>query len=254
MFHRLHLGPKTFAPALAGALWLLGCAAASPAPDSPAPNAPSVQAQQQHGHHHGPGEHHGSGPLVHRFDHAEEWAKQFDDPARDAWQKPQDVVNAMALRPGMVVADLGAGTGYFEPWLSRAVGDTGVVLALDVETDMVRYLKERAARERLGNVRPAQVPMDDPALPAAGVDRVLIVDTWHHIPGRVAYAQKLRAGLKPGGQVFIVDFKAEAPHGPPPKHRLTPEQVMQELTAGGLMAKVSATSLPDQYIVEGTRP
>src|SRR5882672_603308 len=73
------------------------------------------------------------GPLVHRFEHAEQWAKQFDDPARDAWQRPQEVVAALMIRPGMTVADIGAGTGYFEPWLSRAVGGSGMVLALDIE-------------------------------------------------------------------------------------------------------------------------
>jgi SAM-dependent methyltransferase len=247
-------GALPLASAIFG-LFGLGCANTPP---SAAAAPPSHNTSGHHGaggHHHGHGAgHHGQGPLVHRFEHAEQWATQFDDPARDAWQRPADVIAAMSLRPGMTVADLGAGTGYFEPWLSRAVGETGVVLALDVEPDMVRYLKERVAREHLGNVRPAVVPMGDPNLPADGVDRVLVVDTWHHIPERAAYAKKLRDGLKPGGQVFIVDFKLDASHGPPAKHRLSPEQVVQELTQGGLHATVSATKLPDQYIVEGTRP
>ena len=205
---------------------------------------------------HGPetGHAHGHGPLVHRFEHAEQWAPRFDDPSRDAWQKPKDVVEAMEIQPGMTVADVGAGTGYFEPWLSRAVGESGTVLALDVEPDMVRYLNERAAREHLANVRPALAAMDDPKLPAGAVDRVLIVDTWHHIPDREAYAAKLRGGLKVGGRVFVVDFKLEAKHGPPPQHRLAAEQVARELTAGGLSARIAPTSLPEQYIVVGARP
>src|SRR5438045_2967650 len=99
-----------------------GCAA-TPAP-SPSPSA-SPSASPPH-------DHSGHGPLVHRFENADEWAKRFDDPARDAWQKPQDVVTAMRIAPGMVVADIGAGTGYFEPYLSRAVGPTGTVMALDI--------------------------------------------------------------------------------------------------------------------------
>src|SRR5690348_4715148 len=79
-------------------------------------------------------------PYAHRFEHAEAWSKEFDDPARDAWQKPDRVVAAMQIMFGMVVADVGAGTGYFEPHLSRAVGAAGKVLALDVEPDMVRHL------------------------------------------------------------------------------------------------------------------
>lgn len=211
-----------------------------------APQAPPPPAAHAHGDRHG--------PLVHRFEHAEQWAPEFDDPARDAWQRPKDVVDAMGIEPGMTVADIGAGTGYFEPWLSRAVGATGTVLALDVEPDMVRYLNERAARERLANVRSALVSTDDPKLPAAGVDRVLVVDTWHHISDRAGYASKLRAGLASGGKVFVVDFKLDAKRGPPPRHRLSAEQVARELTAGGLVARVVTTSLPEQYIVEGARP
>ncbi len=192
-------------------------------------------------------------PLVHRFQTAEQWAREFDDPARDVWQKPQEIIAAMKLEPGMVVADLGAGTGYFEPWLSRAVTTTGSVLALDVEPDMVRYLTERVQREHLGNVRPALVATDDPKLPANGVDRILVVDVWHHIDAREAYASKLRDALKSGGQVFVVDFKLDAHHGPPKHHRLAPEQIAHELGAAGLSVEMLATALPEQYIVVGTR-
>jgi predicted methyltransferase len=177
----------------------------------------------------------------------------FDDPARDEWQKPKEVVAAMEIAPGMTVADIGAGTGYFEPHLSRAVGPTGSVLALDLEPDMVRDLTERAAREKLANVKPAVVAMDDPKLTASAVDRVLIVDTWHHVPERKAYAKKLAAALKPGAKVFIVDFKLDAKHGPPPHHRLSPEAVMSDLVEAGLETHTVVTSLPEQYIVSGER-
>jgi SAM-dependent methyltransferase len=224
-----------------GASAVIVLATACGAPPAPTPGKGHAHAQ-------------GHGPLVHRFEHAEQWALEFDDPARDAWQRPKDVIDAMEIQPGMTVADIGAGTGYFEPWLSRAVGETGTVLALDVEPDMVRYLNERVAREHLANVRPSLVPMDGPNLPAGGVDRILIVDTWHHIPDREAYAAKLQSGLKVGGKVFVVDFKLDAKHGPPPQHRLTAEQVARELTAGGLPARVVPMSLPEQYIVVGARP
>jgi ubiquinone/menaquinone biosynthesis C-methylase UbiE len=193
-------------------------------------------------------------PLVHRFEHAEQWAKQFDDPARDAWQMPGDVVAAMKIQPGMTVADIGAGTGYFEPWLSRAVGPSGVVLALDIEPEMVRYLTERAAREHLDNVKASQVAVDDPLLPSGEVDRILIVDTWHHIPAREAYAGKLREALSPEGSITIVDFKKESSHGPPPQHRLTADQVVQELRAAGLSANVAPLDLPEQYVVTARLP
>jgi ubiquinone/menaquinone biosynthesis C-methylase UbiE len=204
-------------------------------------------ASEQHEHHH----HHG--PLVHRFQNAEQWAKEFDDPARDAWQKPAEVIAALRLSPGMTVVDLGAGTGYFLPHLSRAVGPKGKVIALDIEPDMVRYMKERAAREGLANVEARVVGTEDPALPAGSVDRLLIVDTWHHIDGRPAYAKKLAAALAPGGAVYVVDFTAEAHRGPPKEHRLAPAQVAAELAQGGLATKIVPSSLPDQYVVEGVR-
>lgn len=198
--------------------------------------------------------HHGGGPLVHRFQNAEQWAKEFDDPARDAWQRPADVVAAMKIAPGMTVADIGAGTGYFLPHLSRAVGDTGKALGLDIEPDMVRYMTERAARQKLANVEARMVALDDPQIAAGSVDRVLIVDTWHHIDGRPAYAAKLRAALKPGGAVFLVDFKKEAHHGPPPSMRLAPEQVMDELRQGGLAPELVELGLPEQFVVVGRKP
>ncbi|UQA57970.1 class I SAM-dependent methyltransferase [Polyangium aurulentum] len=190
---------------------------------------------------------------MHRFEKAEDWAKEFDDPARDAWQKPAEVVALMKIAPGMTVADIGAGTGYFEPHLSRAVGPSGKVLALDVEPDMVRYLGERAKREKLANVEARAAQLADPGLGDASVDRVLIVDTWHHIDARPAYAAKLLKALKPGGLVVIVDFTMDAKHGPPKEHRIAPEKIVEELKGAGLPAQIATESLPEQYIVIGAR-
>jgi ubiquinone/menaquinone biosynthesis C-methylase UbiE len=192
-------------------------------------------------------------PLVHCFDHADAWAKEFDDPSRDAWQKPGEVMELMEIDPAMTVADVGAGTGYFEPYLSRAVGPSGSVLALDIEPDMVRHLGDRAAREKWGNVKTLLVRTDDPLLPPASVDRILVVDTWHHIPERKAYAAKLAAALAPGGEVVIVDFTREAEHGPPKEHRVAPEKVAGELVAGGMRATIVDEALPEQYVVVGKK-
>ena len=190
--------------------------------------------------------------MVHRFDHADQWAKVFDDPARDAWQHPDDVIAALGLSPAMTVADVGAGTGYFTVRLARAVPQ-GQVIATDIEPDMVRYLTERAQREHLGNVRAVQATGDDPKLELGSIDRILVVDVWHHVADRAAYAKGLAAALRPGGQVAIVDFTQEATHGPPREHRLKPEVIIADLKAAGLDASLSAKALPDQFIVIGTR-
>jgi cyclopropane fatty-acyl-phospholipid synthase-like methyltransferase len=213
---------------------------------------------QHHDHaapheHGGPPHEHGGHPVGHRFEHADDWAKTFDDPSRDAWQKPDAVVAALALSPGMTVADVGAGTGYFEKRLATAVGANGMVFAVDIEPDMVRYLGERAAREGTPNVEPRLGKADDPTLAAASVDRILVVDTWHHIGDRAAYAKKLAAALKPGGFVLIVDFTLESEKGPPKTHRLASDTIAADLTQGGLRASVIAEDLPDQYIVKGER-
>jgi len=190
----------------------------------------------------------------HRFENAAEWSKKFDDPSRDAWQKPQGVIDVMQIAPGTTIADIGAGTGYFEPYLSRAVGPAGHVLALDVEPDMVAHLRDRAAKEQLTNVEAKQVAADDPGLAPSSVDRILVVDTWHHIANRVDYAARLAVALKHGGQVFVVDFTRESKNGPPPEHRVPPEEVARTLETAGLVVRNVDAGLPDQYVVAGTRP
>jgi SAM-dependent methyltransferase len=149
----------------------------------------------------------------------------------------------------MTVADIGAGTGYFEPYLSRAVGEGGTVLAVDIEPDMVRYLRERARREHLSNVRPGAAAVEDPELPPHAVDRVLIVDTWHHVPAHAAYLDKLRAALAPGGTITFVEFTVDSPKGPPRHHRLAPDALTDELRAAGLRGQRAELGLPYQYVV-----
>jgi len=186
------------------------------------------------------------------FSNTSRFAQAFDDPKRDGWQKPVELVARLGLEPGSVVVDLGSGTGYFVPRLSRAVGPSGKVIALDVEPNMVEHVRERAQKAGLVNVESRKVPFDDPGLAPASVDRVLIVNTWHHIDQRVEYTKKLARALKPSGEVWIVDFTLEAKHGPPAKHRLTAQQVAKELEQGSLSAEVvEPEGLPDQYLVRG---
>lgn len=226
--------------------------------DSPAAQPPAdTHAHDHHGAHdhgaHGHGDHDkAEGPLGHRFENAEDWVDRFEGPDRDAWQDPAHVIELIGAAPGMTVADVGAGTGYFAPHLSAAVGAGGIVLALDIEQGMVDHIAARAERDGLSNVEARVVQLDDPQLPAGAVDRVIVVNTWHHIPDREAYAAKLAAGLKPGGMVFIVDFTMDSEHGPPKHHRLEPAAVVAELTAGGLDAEVvDNENLSEQYVVVG---
>ena len=238
-----------------GSAFLVGCGGGQKEPvgREAQPAGGAARPGQGHGHGQGHGQGHDCGHGQHRFQNAEEWAPRFDHPERDAWQKPDEVVQLLQLAPGMTVVDVGAGTGYFLARLSRAVGPSGRVIGTDIEPDMVRYMKERAGREELGNVEAVLAPPDDVGVPAGSADRVLVVDVWHHIAGREAYAAKLAAALKPGGSVLVVDFTLEAERGPPRAHRLAPDTIIAELEAGGLTAEVVPETLPDQYAIRATR-
>lgn len=186
----------------------------------------------------------------HDFADVEHWTRVFDDPQRDAWQKPEEVVRAIALEPGMTVADLGAGTGYFSRYLSQAVGPRGTVLAAEPEAALVAHLRARAEREGTANVVPILASKDNPRLPARSSDVVLIVDTWHHIDDRIAYARRLKEALKPGGRVAIIDWqKRELPVGPGMAHKLAREQVVEELQAAGYRLVAEPELLPYQYFL-----
>jgi predicted methyltransferase len=199
-----------------------------------------------HGHGgHGPGAH-GHG-MPHRFDDAAAWAKRFDAPERDAWQKPDEVIAALALPPDAVVADLGAGTGYFAVRLARAVPQ-GRVLAVDVEPDMVRHVDARAAQLGLANLR-GRVTATDRADVDDGTDLVLVVDTYHHIDRRVAYFTALKSKLSARGRLAIIDFLPTSERGPPAAHKLPADVVVRELEAAGFRVVARHDFLPDQYFL-----
>ena len=196
-------------------------------------------------HHHMDGS--SDGAFHRRFDDAEKWAKEFDKPERDAWQKPEEVVEALHVDSASTVADVGAGTGYFAARIAKRIPE-GKVFAADVEPDMVRYLGERAQRDHVANLLPVQASADAANLPEP-VDLILVVDTYHHIGNRTAYFSKLKASLRPGGRLAIIDFKADSPAGPPVEHRIPPEKVTEELATAGYQFEESHDFLPRQYFL-----
>lgn len=183
----------------------------------------------------------------HRFGGAEKWAQVFDDPARDAWQKPDEVIRALKLAPDAHVADIGAGTGYFAVRFARAVPQ-GRVYGVDAEPDMVRYLGVRAQREKLANLTAVAAKPNDPGIPNA-VDLVILVDTYHHIPDRERYFRNLQKSLKPGGRLAIIDFTLDSPEGPPRRARIPADAVKKELARAGYKLAQEHAFLPHQYFL-----
>lgn len=191
-----------------------------------------------------------SATIHHSFADVEKWTKVFDDPARDEWQKPEEVVRALALKPGMSAADIGAGTGYFLPHLSAALQPHGVVYAAEPEPALLAHIRDRIAREKLRGVVPVLAALDDPHLPIERVDLALIVDTYHHIDSRRAYLRTLREYLKPLGRIAVIDFKeGELPVGPPPEHRIARERVEDEMREAGFDLVATPDFLPYQYFL-----
>lgn len=194
----------------------------------------NASAQTPHTHQHG-------------FSDADRWAKVFDDPERDRWQKPHEVIMALKLAPDAKVADIGAGTGYFAARIAHMTPN-GRVYAVDLEPDMVKHLTERARREGLNNLVPVQARPDSAQLPEK-VDRILLVDTYHHIGDRIAYFQRLQDSLKPGGEVAIIDFTLESPIGPPKNTRVPARKVAEEMTLAGYAQVAQHGFLPNQYFL-----
>jgi ubiquinone/menaquinone biosynthesis C-methylase UbiE len=174
----------------------------------------------------------------------------LDDPARDDYQMPDAVVRAMALREGEVVADIGSGTGYFTVRFARAVGEEGRVYAVDISPDMVRHLNRRLRDADIRNVVTVLAVPDDPLLFEDSVDRVVIVNTWHHIRDQPAYLEKLKRILRPGGQVVHIDFqKRDTPVGPPTEEKIAREDLVAQMEAAGFRLTAEHDFLPYQYFL-----
>ena len=173
---------------------------------------------------------------------------------RDAFQKPDEVMKALALKPGERVADVGAGSGYFTLRLARAVGPKGLVLAVDVNADILAFLDGRLKEAGITNARTVVVPKDDPRLPPAGLDTVFMVDTLHYVADRAAWLRKVRSGLAPGGRVVVIDYipksPEERPWGPPPEQKMSREEVDAAMADAGLVPAKVHDFLPEQFFVE----
>lgn len=175
---------------------------------------------------------------------------QLEGPDRDAWQRPDQIMDALQLGENSVVADLGAGGGWFTVRLARHVGPNGHVYAEDIQPQMIEAIQRRIKREGLNNVTTQLGTADNPKLPPHALDAVLIVDAYHEVEHPVALLRNVSASLKPTGVIAIVNFKKDGGGpGPSMEERVDPEQVIADARAAGLELRKRENFLRYQYML-----
>jgi ubiquinone/menaquinone biosynthesis C-methylase UbiE len=177
-------------------------------------------------------------------------APWLDRPERDTEEATTRAVEALGLQPGMVVADVGAGSGYYTVRMARKVGSAGKVYATDIQPGMVELLKRRLTQEGLDNVVPVLGAADDPRLPAGTIDVALMVDVYHELATPQVFVRRLREALKPDGRLVLIEFRKEDPRVPIQEvHKMSVAQVRQELEADGYVIDRVIDVLPWQHII-----
>ena len=174
----------------------------------------------------------------------------LEDPKRDAYQKPHEVLTALNIQPGEVIADIGAGSGYFAFRFAHFVGAKGKIYAVDVSPDMIRYINRRIRETKTTNVIALLADPDDPLLSDASVNRFFFSESWHHIDNQTKYLGLIKKMLKPGGEIVMIDFhKKDLPVGPPPQMKIAREDLLKQMEANGFRLAKEHTFLPYQYFL-----
>lgn len=176
-------------------------------------------------------------------------------PEREEEEKPEEMLDALKIKPGDTVADVGAGVGYTSVRISKRVGPKGTVLATDLQPEMIKLLRENLKTLGITNVKPVLCTATDSKLPEAAVDLALMVDVYHECSDPVATLKGIRKALKPGGRLVLVEFRAEDPEVPiRPEHKMTIAQVKKEIEPQGFVFKELHDFLPWQHIIIFEKP
>lgn len=174
----------------------------------------------------------------------------LEDPQRDAYQKPHEVLMALNLKQGEVIADIGAGSGYFSFRFAEHVGQSGRIYAVDINPDMIVHMNRRIRELNLKNVVTILADPDDPLLPESSMDRLFFCESWHHIDNHARYLALIKKILKRGGEVVMIDFeKKEMPVGPPLEMRIARADLVREMESNGLRLVKEHKFLPYQYFL-----
>jgi ubiquinone/menaquinone biosynthesis C-methylase UbiE len=177
-------------------------------------------------------------------------ADWLNRPEREKEENPEGALDAIAIRPGMVVADVGAGTGYMSLRLAKRVGPSGKVYANDIQPGMLRRLRENAAKAGIANIETVQGEEADPKLPPGSLDLVLLVDVYHEFSKPRQMIDKIREALKPDGRLVLLEYRKEDPSVPiREEHKMTVAEVKAELEPQGLVLSKVIEKLPRQHIL-----
>jgi predicted methyltransferase len=175
----------------------------------------------------------------------------LESPDRDAWQKPEQIMDALGIAEGSKVADIGAGAGWFTIRLARRVGPNGLVYAEDVQRQMLEATRRRVSREGLKNIETVLGTVTDPSLPARALDAILMVDVYPEIDERVTFLRNLALALKPNGRIGVVNYKpGQGGPGPAPNEgvRVDSSAVEADARAAGLRV-LRRENLPFHYLI-----
>ena len=171
-------------------------------------------------------------------------------PEREAEEQPEKALDALNLKPGMVVADIGAGVGYMSLRMARRVGPSGKVYANDLQPAMLDRLRENAGKAGIANIVTVLGDVADPKLPPNTMDLVLLVDVYHEFSAPQVMLRKIRETLKPDGRLVLLEYRAEDPNIPiVAEHKMTVGQVRTELEAEGFVLQPVIETLPRQHLL-----
>jgi ubiquinone/menaquinone biosynthesis C-methylase UbiE len=178
---------------------------------------------------------------------AQDWVTVLESPTRISGQKVDEVLSRLQLRRGMVVADIGAGSGLFSRPMAKVVSPAGIVYAVDIQQDLLNYINQRDQQEGISNVKTVLGEFDDPKLPTRNVDVALINDVLHHIEHRAAYLKALGTYLNPSGRIAIIEMNKDDPNTP---HRNQPELLVSHEQISAWMSDAGfrlAQEFPDLF-------
>lgn len=177
-------------------------------------------------------------------------ADWLERPERDFEENPDKAIDLLGLKKGMVVGDVGAGTGYFSVRMARKVGAEGKVLASDLQPQMLGRLKRNLDREKIRNVEPVQATVSDPNLPDAALDLIIMVDVYHEFSQPQEMLRKMKKALKPDGRLVLLEYRKEDPAVPiRPEHKMSVAEAKLELEAEGFKLAEVIDKLPRQHVL-----